>query len=412
MLLNKKKVLSKTVFERIPKEQLPESALEDPAVRRAIKQLGYYEVAYEISPNQKEILNELVKLGYVEKRVTRVHKVWLNHITYLYYPDINDLGNFTLDLSIQSASKYAYIEDEQLEAFQSSIERFQKEMTIGHHPHVKELNYGIEFSYLTDVYELKDKYFDAILLGLSKDKLTVALVEPYIVSRVTRGKRRDYKKWRVIRKIDGDLFLKGSSAIDKYIDELEWKKEADGFLIIDDSAYILNPRNLPKKDSLLDRYPIIRREIENLYSYEFEGAVADFIREKYGYNLVVRNFSPPYLDGKELDIYAVKFGDPRRLTLVECKLRIYDENNPITYEEVERAKEIMQKIEEYERDKANKEGDRLKTYKWIFTNSRTIESRARELLKESKIEVKRAILSSNWLRNPRALRIINIENLN
>ena len=226
ILLNKKKILSKTVFERIRKKQLPDSTLKDPVLKSSIERLGYYDVAHELTPNQQEVLSDLVKLGYVEKRTTLVHKVWFNHISYLYYPDINDLGNFALNFSIQSASKYAYMEDEQLEIFQRSVERFRKEMSIGHHPHVKSLTYDVELSYQTDVYELKDKYFDAILLGYSKGELMVALVEPYITSRIESGRRRDYKKWRVIRELNGEVFLKGSNAVDKYINELEWKKKA------------------------------------------------------------------------------------------------------------------------------------------------------------------------------------------
>jgi len=412
MLLNKKRILTRTVFERISKEQLPQSALEDPVVRNSVEQLGYYDVAHEITHDQKKILDDLVKLGYVDMRRTRINKVWLNHVSFLYYPDLKDgLQRFVLNFNIISSSKYAFLEDDELEEFQRAIDRFQRERSIGHHPHVKQLNYGIEFSYETDVYEIKNKYFDAILLGCSNCRLIVSLVEPYIVFRITRGKRRDRKKWRVIKEINGDLFLKGSHAIDKYIEELEWKTKADGYLIVDDVAYVVNPRASPKSESFLDKYPITVREIENWYAHEFERATAEFVRDKYGYHHTRVNFRPPYLEGKELDVYAMKFGRIRHLTLIECKLRIYDEFNPITVIEVASAKEVMQKIEDYEKKKAAKEGYCLKIYKWILTNSKTIQSEARALLDESKIKVKRALLPPDWLGNPRNLRIIDIEDL-
>lgn len=410
-LLNKKKILSKTVFERIGKEQLLDSALNDPVIRTSIERLGYYEVAHEITPDKKEILDELVKLGYIEKRTTRVHKVWLDSTSYLYYPDVTSLGRFVLNLEIRSGFKYVYMEDDQLKAFQKSIERFQKEMSIGYHSHVKSLNYEVEHNYQTDIYELKDRYFDAILLRCFKDELRVALVEPYIVSRIRGKKLRYYKKYQTIREINGELFFKGSNAIDKYISELDWKKKIDGYLIIDDVVYLINPKVGMEKPSLLDNYPIIQRKIENWYANGFERAVADFLQERCKYDYVKIHYRPPYLKGKELDVYAMKFGEERVITLAECKLRVYDENKPITFKEVKRVEETMRDVENYEKEKAIKEGCRLKINKWIFTNAKMIEKDARELLKKFKIKVKRTELPSDWLCNPMNLKIIKIEDL-
>ena len=128
MLLNKKRILTRTVFERIPKEELPRSALEDPAVRNSVKQLGYYDVAHEITHDQKKILDDLVKLGYVDKRRTHINKVWLNHISFLYHLDLKDeLQRLVLNFNIISSSKYAFLEDDELKEFQRAIDRFQRE---------------------------------------------------------------------------------------------------------------------------------------------------------------------------------------------------------------------------------------------------------------------------------------------
>lgn len=65
ILLNKKKILSKTIFERIRKEQLRDSTLKDPVPKSSIERLGYYDVAYELTPDQQEVLSDLVKFLFI-----------------------------------------------------------------------------------------------------------------------------------------------------------------------------------------------------------------------------------------------------------------------------------------------------------------------------------------------------------
>ncbi|MGI0011645.1 MAG: hypothetical protein ACREAE_09625, partial [Nitrosopumilaceae archaeon] len=84
-----------------------------------------------------------------------------------------------------------------------------------------------------------------------------------------------------------------------------------------------------------------KSDIRNIFAGMFEHSVADYLREEYGYNVTIR-YKPPYLHGKEIDIYAEKSGRYKTITACECKLRL--NNNPITFEEIEKFNHKVEKI--------------------------------------------------------------------
>jgi hypothetical protein len=62
--------------------------------------------------------------------------------------------------------------------------------------------------------------------------------------------------------------------------------------------------------------------LSNLQARMFEDRVADFLRRKFGYAAIETRYKPPYLEGKEIDVFATKpqIRGITQVTICECKL--------------------------------------------------------------------------------------------
>lgn len=149
--------------------------------------------------------------------------------------------------------------------------------------------------------------------------------------------------------------------------------------------------------------PSLKREIiakhkgvfENLQARHFEMCVQDYLRLRYGYDDVVTRYAPPYLKGREIDVFARKgrIGERRTVTLCECKLRF--EKREIQLAEIADFIEIASMVRQHELELTAKEGGSVKIEAWLITNA-TTSPNALEILNQNRIRIMIAKLPSNW----------------
>lgn len=95
---------------------------------------------------------------------------------------------------------------------------------------------------------------------------------------------------------------------------------------------------------------------ENLQAHHFETCVQELLWSKYSYTKVITRYKPPYLEGREIDVYARKgLVDKRKnVTICECKLKFG--NAEFRLEEIKQFLEVVPKVRLYESALAAKEG--------------------------------------------------------
>jgi hypothetical protein len=137
------------------------------------------------------------------------------------------------------------------------------------------------------------------------------------------------------------------------------------------------------------------KAFENLQARYFEICVQEFLRAKYGYSNVITRYNPPYLKGKEIDVYARKgmIGGRKTITICECKLRF--EKREIQLEEIADFLEVALRVRQHELELIAEEGGSTKIEAWLVTNS-TVSPSALENLRKSDIRVLIAKLPSDW----------------
>jgi len=137
--------------------------------------------------------------------------------------------------------------------------------------------------------------------------------------------------------------------------------------------------------------------LTNLQARMFEDRVADFLRRTYGYADVETRYKPPYLHGREIDVYAVKsqLRGTTRVTICECKMALDDRE--IAIKEIKNFKNLSKKVKLIESSRARNAGSRLKFEAWFITNSKNLPNAARTLT-NSKFRIMVAHLPLNWMR--------------
>ena len=137
------------------------------------------------------------------------------------------------------------------------------------------------------------------------------------------------------------------------------------------------------------------KAFENLQAKHFETCVQELLRSKYGYTDVIARYRPPYLEGKEIDVYARKgiIGERKAVTICECKLRF--EKRDIQLEEIANFLEVALKVRQHESELIAKEGGSTKIEAWLITNS-IVSPGALETLRKNDIRVMIAKLPLYW----------------
>jgi hypothetical protein len=397
ILMRDKRVYAKKVNNRIPKEKISANDMKQAKIRNSVKKYGYYDQSFVISTPRKNCLEKLVSLGYVQKRENEiVYSVAYEYVMHPYHPFVLPPRGLVISgVSNRQAVRNILLDSNEYSLFEKTSRHFRRQIDAKRHTHITHFEYNSEFSYRSDIYDVKDKYFDALSLGYrpSTHRLTVDLVEPIKYSR----KDKDRKDWRSIRSINPKLFLRGSNSIDNEIATLLWKKDYIGILIYNNKAYFMSAGKSAKQ-SVSDPADFLRMPDflnEEVYTYEnmlsrvFEDAVKDFLIDRFRYQAISR-YTPPYLR-KELDVYAEKGIREKEITICECKFRIPNSKQPVTIEELNKFKEKKRKIEKIEKAHAN---GRLNF--WLVTNVDNFEKGLKKRAEKAHIEIRQAILPKGW----------------
>ena len=216
LMLNKK-IQARKVFQRIPKEELTAEQLEDPIIASKVEGLGYLDIDKILWPKEiLDVLDFFVKLGYVDKYTDTIHQISFHYAVHPYVPYISPSGRLGISGSSTSSTKIIELDSKSYSDFVRTARDFQNQRVSGKHPHITEFNYGENFHYQSDVYEVKDRYFDAIEIGYRDGLLNVYLTDPGIRTR----NKTPRKLWKRAKQLDLNLFLSGNQYIDKYV-ELE-----------------------------------------------------------------------------------------------------------------------------------------------------------------------------------------------
>jgi len=399
--MKRKKIQARTVHNVIPKEMLSEKQLEDKKVAEYVKKHGKYEVEYKKSDAQIEALEYLTKLGYVKKTKDKIYRVFFNYVAHPYLPHVYPYGDLGINVKTQSNFTHFDFGEEDYKHFFKTAKEFQNEMNSGGHSHITSFNFGINFSYQTDVYEVKNEFFDAILLGVSMTGvLTGNFSQPFIQTRYKGKETIEKKNWKVLKKFDGKRFLKGSKELKKDVKKLPWKKEVIGIIEGDDKklyqiATGAGAKKLKKEQKSASKiFPPPKFFGKGLYSYEnviariFEDSVSEYLRNNGHYTTTTR-FTPKYL-GKEIDVFGERGSKKNKeIVLCECKFRFDD--RAITKDEIEY---FLTKSLQIKKNETKKE--QISFNFWLVTTTKQIEPEAKKYLKRTNIQFMIAKLPVNW----------------
>lgn len=389
ILLRNKEIYVKRIHSRIPKDKLSKEDLEKPEISKQVKEFGYYDVVRSNSSDEIKILEQLTELGYLEKRTDKVYKVQLFYEAHPYIPHIGIDGHLGLQLNSRNHFGYHYFNSKRFENFVETAKLFGEGMEAGLHRHIR-FGYSLDYSYETEVYEIKDKYFDAIFFGsVIDDKIAVGLAQPFIQTRISNKETKYMKNWKKVKEITIDDFLVGPSRIDPMIDELDWKKKMKGYLMYEDQPYTLlvEPKNSEEEEhkgmlSSPDFFDTGEFSPESMRSRLFEEVAANYIRSiDYVVKTRVQYF------GKEIDIFSEKLSKEKKdMIICECKLRM--EDSPLTIDELQTfndKKELVIKHEFFENCEF-----------WMISNTEQLIDGVKKYADEHDIKIKVARLPRNW----------------
>jgi hypothetical protein len=391
-----KRMLARRILERIPKERISQEDLKKPHIAEQVEKHGYFDIDFTLQPKTVKALEFLTELGYLEKRKETMYKVSYAFEAHPYVPYISPFG--WVGISPKSVSTFSHktFDTQEFKLFEETAGVFRRQIRDGMHKHITMFDYSVSHSYEAVIYEMKDAYFDAIMISDTiEGELVVHLAEPY----VTSDGKTDRKTQKALQQVPQEVFLAGISEMDKYVEMLEWKKKSIGVIMVGDKAFFVTPRagavkeeeQTPDTFRTPDFFDSGLFSPENFRSRVFEDSTANYLQSEHDYKATAR-MKLQYLGGLEIDVFAER-GSPnkRTITVCECKLRFDDA--AIMLDEVEQFKRKIAKIKENE----SKRGE-VKYYFWLVTNTEKSEYGVKELAKQHGIELKRARLSKDWMK--------------
>ena len=403
-LMKNKEMQVWKVYQRVLKEEFSAEQLKIPIIAQNIERFGYYDIARLLWGEQTlDVLDFFVELGYVSKFVDNIHQISYHHVVHPYAPFITPSGGVGISGPSNTTFKIIALNSKRYSNFVNTARDFKNQLNSGKHPHITEFNFGENFSYQSDVYEVKDRYFDALGIGYSSTRrtLTVYLTEPETITHNNIVS----KHWKRIKQLDLNLFLSGNQAIDSFIEELEWKKKCIGIMIYDNIPYakLYEPPDKEEDDddneylAMPDFLGEGVYSIANILSNKFEDVTADYLNNyltKTGdYFTISKRLKPSYLHGKEVDIVAEQRTRENVFKIIcECKLRL--ENSPITENELDEFNEKVLAIMEYD----SKSQPNNTSEAWLVTNSDNVSDGAKSYALTHNIKIKKVDLSRNWSR--------------
>jgi hypothetical protein len=202
-LMRNKRIYAKRVCNRIPKEQISPEAMKRPDISESVNKYGYCDQSLEIDDAARNCLDYLVSLRYVKKKEDTLYRITYSYVLHPYRPFVIPFRGVVIPNVTSNHIENMILNSDEFSIFIESANMFKNQMAAGNHLHVSSFDYSY-FSYRSDVYEVEDKYFDAIYLNCdpSTDRLTVDLVEPFVQPIFYSKRNKIRKNWRTIRGIN------------------------------------------------------------------------------------------------------------------------------------------------------------------------------------------------------------------
>ena len=395
-LMIQKKIQVTTRHNEISKEMLSEIQLKDPKVNEQVEKFGKYCIESKINTQRIRALNLLEELGYVKKINKKIYRIYLNYEAHPYVPNVCPDGNLEILVNSNITHTHFDFDEDECKLFFDTVNKFQNEIRSGKHSHIASLNKGINFHYKTDVYEVNDDFFDAMVLEVTDvGRLEGNFAEPVIRCTYKRKEIIESKNWRRLSKFTEEQFLKGSDEMNKEVKKLSWKKEQIGFIEgFDKRMYsIQKPTGESKPKKMYSWSPDFFGR--GLHSYEntmariFEDAVSEYLRNNEYYHTTLR-YSPSDLNG-EFDVFGER-GSMKNKEILVCEAKLRIGKKPISKSELDWFNQKATKFK-----KINQK-DNVSFDFWFVTNIRNIEPEAKKFLHRTKIRFMVAELSKNWER--------------
>jgi hypothetical protein len=255
ILMRNKSTKLKTVYSHLQPKQIKKEDRAKPHIAAQIQLQGYYEISNTIPEHHIHALEELVSLRYVEKKHTTIYKVWLTKTLSLNHLYVLPTGSVAFaEKGEEHSFKSYYLDTIQYETFETTFNQASRRVDDAEYSHVKRLDGGVELHYQTDIYEIKDLYFDALwpVFSSDKDKSSLFLTEPRLEMT---GTQKPQKNWVKQKKIELEWFFSNRQAIDNEIRKLQWKKRNVGIIIFDDIPYFISWPPLNKKRQIEEIKP-------------------------------------------------------------------------------------------------------------------------------------------------------------
>lgn len=389
----------KTVFSRIPKEQIDPKKLSEPGVKDQVDRLGYFDVASVLPEEMQEAFEWFDKAGYISKKKDVIHNVFYYFDAFPYVPFLSPSGMVGIKVNTKTEIRNVTLNGEQFGRFMESAKLFKSRVKGGKHPHISRFEYGENYNYETDIFETRPEVYDTLWLSFDRSKqvLDVQLTEPFVV----RTAETEKKDWKRIGSITEHDFLGDSDRVISVARDLPWKKKIVGILEVDDNCYYVpQPGSVEELRAELGGTRLAIPDFlgggnfsyENYMARIFEDSVADYLRTEHSYEVKTR-IRPKYLDGGELDVFAQRGLSPIEITCCECKLRFNDQ--ALDLSDVESFQKKIGLVIENESRRST-----AKFHFWLVTNAKSVEPNVPQSCKGFGIEVIQTTLSHNWQQRP------------
>src|SRR6188472_2897904 len=107
-------------------------------------------------------LEYLTDLGYIEKKNSEINCIKYQYTLYYSYPIILPMGNLQLVGSVYPIEVLVVNTADKFEAIYSKLEELKKNVRSGIYPNLLDFNYTVDKKFYSEVYEIKNTYFDSL----------------------------------------------------------------------------------------------------------------------------------------------------------------------------------------------------------------------------------------------------------
>ncbi|MDN5847985.1 MAG: restriction endonuclease [Candidatus Nitrosocosmicus sp.] len=335
-----------------------------------------------------QILEHFVDLEYVERRVENIYSVDYEILLFPYIPIISPIGFTTFTGEILNFSDTVILTEKELRRFKKVAEEIRSQTKNGIHPHLRQFDFAVNIETNSEVYEMKNTYFDAFMFGQEKGQIRLYETTPLNIPDING---LETKKW-AYSKFHPPELLNDKTAIDKIISCVEWKSRYHGLLVSHSKAHWILDEDVAEnyhdkitKTALKigDLFERTNVDYHNMHSRIFEDSVSLQL-SKLGYSVETRRKIEDISNNKkfEIDIWGNK---DQKILLAECKLRFG--SNPINKDEVQSLIDKIQLVITQHHSSV---------IGYIITNINNIDEDAIQLARSESIKIFNAVLSREW----------------